>query len=230
MTQLLASINSLEEAEIVLNVGVDIIDLKQPSQGALGALSIEDVKQIVEFVAKRKPVSATVGDLPMLPDLVFDAVQNMAATGVDFVKIGVFPDGDSLASIKRLAALNHYRLIAVLFADALPDFCIITVLKDAGFTGVMIDTMDKSRGSLLSVIDEVRLTEFVQLCKTKGLLCGLAGSLRLSDIATLLPYSVDYLGFRGALCVAHQRTARLDKNAILTIKQAMLCNSYALQD
>ena len=221
MSKLLASINSLEEAAIVLNVGVDIIDLKQPSQGALGALSIEEVKHIVEFVAKRKPVSATVGDLPMLPDLVFDAVQNMAATGVDFVKIGFFPNGDSLATIQRLALLNQHRLIAVLFADALPDFAILTALKAAGFAGVMMDTMDKSRGSLLSVIDEARLTEFVGLCKEKGLLCGLAGSLRLSDIATLLPYSADYLGFRGALCQQHQRTATLNENAIFAIKHAV---------
>lgn len=221
MSKLLASVNSLEEAEIVLNAGVDIIDLKQPSQGALGALSIEEVKQIVEFVAKRKPVSATIGDLPMLPDLVFDAVQNMAATGVDFVKIGFFPEGNSVATIQRLASLKHYHLIAVLFADALPDFAILGALKSAGFAGVMMDTMDKSRGSLLSVIDETRLIEFVQLCKEKELLCGLAGSLRLSDIATLLPYSADYLGFRGALCQQHQRTARLDKNAIFAIKHAV---------
>jgi len=52
-------------------------------------------------------------------------------------------------------------------------------------------------------------------------LCGLAGSLRLDDIATLMPYKADYLGFRGALCEQHQRVGQLNQAAIIQIKQAI---------
>lgn len=48
MTGMLASIKNLREAEFVLNANVDIIDLKQPEFGALGALPVELVAEIVQ--------------------------------------------------------------------------------------------------------------------------------------------------------------------------------------
>ena len=92
MTGMLASIKNLREAEFVLNANVDIIDLKQPEFGALGALPVELVAEIVQKINSRCPVSATVGDLPMDADVIFKAVSEMAKTGVDFVKIGFFPN------------------------------------------------------------------------------------------------------------------------------------------
>jgi uncharacterized protein (UPF0264 family) len=222
MTKMLASVNSVEEALLVLNAGVDIIDLKQPAQGALGALDTDTVRDIVKVVAGRCPVSATVGDLVMQPKLVFNAVQQMATTGVNYIKIGFFPNGDSSATIEKLAELTkQHALIAVLFADTQPDFAIIHTLKQAGFAGVMLDTMDKQQGSLTQVMSQTELNQFVELSKTDRLVCGLAGSLRLADILVLLYYQVDYLGFRGALCEQHQRTAQLSSEAIVRIKHAI---------
>lgn len=222
MTGMLASVNSIDEAMLVLNTVVDIIDLKQPASGALGALPTDLVTEIVDYCAGRCPVSATVGDLPMQPDLVFNAVNAMVKTGVDYIKIGFFPDGDSLATVQKLAELTpKYALIAVLFADTQPDFAIIPVLKQAGFTGVMLDTMDKQQGSLTQVMTKTDIAEFVRLAKTQSLLCGLAGSLKLADIATLMPFQVDYLGFRGALCEQQQRTQQLNVLAIAQIKQTI---------
>ena len=91
MTGMLASVNSLEEALLVLSADVDIIDLKQPAFGALGALDIATVKQIVAEIDGRCPVSATIGDLPVQPDPIFNAVKAMAETEVDYIKIGFFP-------------------------------------------------------------------------------------------------------------------------------------------
>jgi uncharacterized protein (UPF0264 family) len=222
MTGMLASVNSVAEAVLVLNAQVDIIDLKQPAQGALGALDTDLVSQIVLEIAGRCPVSATVGDLPMQPEIVFNAVKAMADTGVDYVKIGFFPDGDSLAVVEKLAELTpKTALIAVLFADAIPDFAIIVALKQAGFAGVMLDTMDKQKGSLTQVMTQTEIGQFVALARRHSLLCGLAGSLRLGEIAALMPYQVDYLGFRGALCEQHQRTGQLNPQSIVHIKQAI---------
>lgn len=223
MTGMLASVNSIAEAVLVFNAQVDIIDLKQPELGALGALETDLVCQIVAEIAGRCPVSATVGDLPMQPELVFNAVKAMAHTGVDYVKIGFFPDGDWYATVEKIAEITPKNaLIAVLFADAQPDFFIITALKQAGFAGVMLDTMDKHKGSLTQVMTCADIAQFVALAKSHSLLCGLAGSLRLDDIATLMPYRADYLGFRGALCEQHQRTGRLDQQAIAKIKQVLM--------
>ena len=181
MTGMLASVNSVAEALLVLNANVDIIDLKQPASGALGALDIDLVKQIVAGIDGRCPVSATIGDLPMQPDLVFNAVKTMAETGVDYIKIGFFPDGDWLETVNKLSVLSQQNiaLIAVLFADIQPDLTIVDSLKDAGFTGVMLDTMDKQNGSLMQVMEKTEIGQFVRLAKARQLLCGLAGSLKL---------------------------------------------------
>ena len=222
MSKMLASVNSVAEALLVLNAEVDIIDLKQPALGALGALDIELVTEIVEKIAGRCPISATVGDLPMQPELIFNTVNAMAQTTVDYIKIGFFPDGDSFAVAEKLSELaKTYKLIAVLFADTQPDFSIIPTLKAAGFAGVMLDTMNKQQGSLTQVMTLSDIARFVKLAKTQSLLCGLAGSLKLDDINILKPFQADYLGFRGALCVQQHRTGQLDSSAIDQIKQAI---------
>jgi len=222
MTGMLASVNSLEEALIVLDAKVDIIDLKQPAQGALGALETTEVREIVSAINGLCPVSATVGDLPVQADIVYNAVADMAKTGVDYIKIGFFPGGDCLGTLAELSPLaQDNALIAVLFADANPDFSLLQTLNAAGFKGVMLDTMDKTRGSLTQIMASADIAHFVLQANAYQLLCGLAGSLRLEDIGTLAPYQADYLGFRGALCQRHQRTAQLDRQAIGLIQQAL---------
>ncbi|CAC9626062.1 4-(hydroxymethyl)-2-furancarboxaldehyde-phosphate synthase [uncultured Gammaproteobacteria bacterium] len=223
MNKMLASVNCLEEAMIVEQAQVDIIDLKQPSLGALGALELDVVSQIVNSPQLSKAISATVGDLPMQADTIFNAVEKMAATGVDYVKIGFFPEGNWLPIIQQLKSLTqaNIKLIAVLFADQNPD---LNTLKDfalAGFCGVMLDTMDKKNGSLTQVMPRQEIQNFVENSKKYKLLCGLAGSLRLQDIANLKPLQADYLGFRGALCNQHQRTSAIDQQALLAIRSAL---------
>ena len=62
MTQLLISIKNAQEAKLALASGVDIIDLKDPNIGALGALDLATTKVIVDLVNGRAIVSATVGE------------------------------------------------------------------------------------------------------------------------------------------------------------------------
>jgi uncharacterized protein (UPF0264 family) len=223
MTGLLASVNSVVEALLVLDADVNIIDLKQPALGALGALDIATVKQIVAEIDGRCPVSTTIGDLAMQPDPVFNAVKVMAETGVDYIKIGFFPGDDWHGTVKKLSALTQQNLalIAVLFADTQPDFAIMSLLKEAGFAGVMLDTMDKKKGSLTKVMSNMEIGQFVAQAKAMKLLCGLAGSLRLEDIPELMPHNADYLGFRGALCQGYDRVGQLNKQAVIQIRCAI---------
>lgn len=229
MTGMLASVNSVDEALLVLSAEVDIIDLKQPALGALGALDLDDIKQIVAVIAGRRTVSATIGDLPMQPEIVFNAVQLMAETGVDYIKIGFFPGDDWLGTLKKLSTLvpQKQALIAVLFADTQPDLTILATLKASGFVGVMLDTMDKQQGSLTQVLAAEQIATFVSQAKELQLLCGLAGSLRISDIPELIAYHPDYLGFRGALCQEHNRVGQLNVQAVRAIKEAMQAGSMS---
>jgi uncharacterized protein (UPF0264 family) len=222
MTGMLASVTSAAEAGLVLGAGADIIDLKQPSAGALGALPEATIREIVASVDGRHPVSATVGDLPMVPHTVAEAVARTAMLGVDIVKVGIFPGGDRDACLSALgaAAARGTRIVIVLFADQGPDFGLVERARDLGLAGVMLDTADKRSGGLRRHLSNPQLAEFVGRARAAGLLCGLAGSLGLGDIPALLPLGADYLGFRGALCRTG-RTSPLDVELVRAVSAAI---------
>ncbi len=223
MTRVLASVTSVIEASLALDGGADIIDLKNPRQGALGALPIQTIQAIVAFVAGRVPVSATIGDLPMHAATVAERVRETADTGVDIVKIGLFGQTghqDCIAAVAPLAA-RGIGVVAVLFADGQPDFGLLPSMAQAGFMGAMLDTADKKSGRLTDCLSEAMLGNFVQTGRRLGLLTGLAGSLRLQDLDVLVPMAPDYLGFRGALCHGGDRNAEFD-SARLGVITALL--------
>lgn len=219
MTKFLASVRDAGEAEAALAAGADIIDLKDPAKGALGALTPEGIASCVVAIAGRAEVSATVGDLPMVPDRVRSTVLATAAMGVDYVKLGLFPGGDARACLNLLAEeVPGLRLILVVFADALPRFDAIRAASRIGASGVMLDTARKDGSSLLDHLPLDRLADFVFSARAEGLLAGLAGSLKASYVPALLPLKPDLLGFRGALCRNGARGAALDTSACDAIR------------
>jgi len=222
MTGFLASVTSAAEAEIVLAAGADIIDLKDPRSGALGALPSPIIREAVRTVASRRTISATAGDLPMRPRMVADAVARIADLGVDIVKVGLFAGGDAIACIAALAeqAARGTRIVAVLFADQAPDFAVIDRLHEAGFAGAMLDTADKRAGGLRRHLGDVLLGGFIERVSRRGMLSGLAGSLSLADVAPLARHGPDYLGFRGALCAAGRMSA-LDPARVRAVRAAI---------
>jgi (5-formylfuran-3-yl)methyl phosphate synthase len=221
--RLLASVKNADEALIALASGADVIDCKDPSRGALGALTLEAVREIRAVVPRRVPLSATVGDLVPDAAVVCAATEAMAATGVDYVKIGFFPGGDAKATIRALGAgsYGHAALVGLLLADRDPDFDLIKPMADAGFSGVMIDTADKKCGALPDVASRDRLAFFLSEARHYGLFAGLAGALRLEHIPGLLALRPGLLGFRGALCRAADRSGSLDGDAMAAVRRAI---------
>ena len=222
--QFLASVTCLNEAQLVLDANVDIIDLKNPAEGALGALPLATIQEIVKLIDKRKLVSATIGDLVMDPLLIEPAVQAISETGVDIVKVGFFGSENHVAcalSLKK-QILNGTKVVAVLFADQHPNFDFMDNLKAAGFYGAMLDTAEKSSGGLLNHLSLEILSAFTQKAKSLNLLSGLAGSLTLNDISMLNECYPDYLGFRGALCDSLNRRSEIAINQVLNIKDTLL--------
>ncbi len=219
MSLMLASVTNAAEAAMAMAGGADIVDLKDPAKGALGALPVADVAAIVATGRGTSPFSAVTGDLPMQPALIVEAASAMAATGVDFVKIGLFPDPATVDCIKALAPLaGKTALVGVLFADLEPDFGLVALMAASGFKGAMLDTARKGGGRLLQHLGMPALTHFTALCRQHGLLSGLAGSLEAPDVPRLLAAAPDYLGFRGALCRKHDRNAGLDAQAFALIR------------
>lgn len=223
-TGLLISVRDVDEARIALAAGADLIDLKEPEAGALGAVDLALAREIVATIGGGRTTSAAVGDLPADASVLGEAARRMASSGVDFVKIGWFgsPAADICAEIRALARVAAaVDLIAVLFADAFPPNDPVAAAAAAGFAGVMIDTADKHSGRLTDYLDVGRLREFVISARRNKLMCGLAGSLRCSDIARLAELAPDYLGFRGAACIRNCRGGRLDAQRVIELRTTL---------
>jgi len=215
VTLFLASVTGPAEAEIALAHGADIIDLKDPAKGAFGAVEPEIVRATVAALAGRRPVSAVMGDLPMRPDAIVAAVATLAATGVDYVKVGLPADERREACIRALAApARRTKVVGVMFADRGADAALVPLMAACGFAGAMLDTAGKQAGRLLQLMDVTALRDFVAACRAHGLLSGLAGSLETPDVPRLLLLEPDYLGFRRALCAGEDRAARIDPDAV----------------
>ena len=198
MSKILASIKDLSEAKILMGTDIDIIDLKDPSKGALGRLKKNDIEIIVNFINKKKLTSSTVGDLPNDKELISKNVNEISLTNVDFIKIGVY-DNDYIKTLCNIKSSK--KLIAVFFADRfLPTKDEIRDLKNSGFSGVMVDTSNKKSGNLFNHVTYSQINNFLTVAKNINLLTGIAGSINKTHIGEIIKLNPNYMGFRGALC------------------------------
>jgi FolB domain-containing protein len=219
MTLLLASVTGPQEAEIAVAGRADIVDLKDPSRSAFGAVEPELVRETVAAVGGRRLVSAVTGELPMEPGTIAAAAEAMAEAGADYVKVGLYPAAGREACIRALSVLaRRTKVIGVMFADEGADESLLPLMAASGLAGAMLDTAHKGGRRLLDHMDLPTLGTFVAAARARGLQAGLAGALEPPDIPRLLLLAPDVLGFRSALCVAHDRTTRIDPAAIDVVR------------
>jgi len=223
MTRLLISVSTAAEACLALAAGADIVDGKDAAAGPLAALPDVTLRDIVAAVAGRVPVSATIGDWPAEPDVLLQAAERVAAAGVDWVKVGFYPGGDWDACRAALAPLaQRTPLIALLLADRTPNPTEqLAAFAAAGFRGVMLDTASKDGRRLTDHSSIGSLSGFVAEARKHHLQCGLAGSLRQTDLADLLPLGADVLGFRGAACHDGRRAKALCADRVTALADAL---------
>lgn len=228
MMQLLISVKNLEEAKLAQKLCVDMIDLKDPNIGALGALNLQEtaliMRQLKGCDIYRPTVSATIGEQhASLADLIA-AIKQRVKIGVDIIKIAVddyFYMADFYTEIRKLSQTGT-KVVAVFFANNEINFDLLPKLQQAGFYGAMLDTQFKQH-DLLSLQTKQALHFFTQICHQYQLKCGLAGSLKPLHIDALLKINPTYIGFRGGVCENSLRTSVLNQAKMLEV-QDMLRN------
>ena len=226
----LASVRDRGEALLAAALGADIIDLKEPREGALGAVVHAEQRAILAALGPRRPaVSATVGDLPLAAAPLAAAIRATAANGVDIVKFGVFAAGEEAAAglraLGRELRGERPTLVVVLLADWLGGLGEILdiacrAIGECGAAVVMLDTAGKAGGSLPELLAPLELARFVDAVQAAGRFAGLAGSLRAEHIEQLAATGADLLGFRGALCKGG-RAAGLDPAAFRVVRERL---------
>lgn len=205
MTRLLVSVRSAAEAEMALAAGVDLIDVKEPSRGSLGAADQATLQAVANTIGGRAPLSAALGELLDEPLLAPRRLNN-----VQYAKCG-------LAGCRNLAdwpiRLQHLfdelpsgvTPVAVAYADwaaadAPPPARVLEEAPRLGCGAVLVDTYVKGQGGLTDFVPLPELRRFVTAARRAGLMIVLAGSLRATDFDRLLPLEPHYLAVRQAVC------------------------------
>ncbi|BAO88039.1 (5-formylfuran-3-yl)methyl phosphate synthase [Caballeronia cordobensis] len=203
MTALLASVRSSDEAFDAANAGADLIDLKEPGAGALGGVAIHDIARIVRELRARyavRPISATIGDFPNdAIDEITSRVLDVAAAGVDYVKVGVSPGVGASACLRHLAGLPA-AVVPVLLSDDGVDRELAALAVRLGFVGIVFDTAHKDGRTLFDCVDVEGLAGCMADARSRGVMTAVAGSLGWGDLDRIRMLSPDIAGFRGALC------------------------------
>ncbi len=223
MTQLLISVKNVEESLEARYAGADVIDLKDPENGALGALDTEIVGQILAQLKDNAFVSATVGEAHESVAALARDIQVYASLGVDVVKLSVselFLQEAFFMEMRKLTS-QGIKLVAVFFAENTIDLTLIKELKRCGFYGAMIDTQNKTKSLLETQSSEV-LNAFTMQCKQLQLISGLAGSVNKSHIDRLIQFKPDFIGMRGGVCRKKERTATLLQDKIVEVNRMLL--------
>ena len=228
MTGLLVSVRSVAEASIALVAGADLIDVKEPERGPLGAADATVWSAVCHSVGRTKPVSVALGEL-----LELEEIPMQSLTGVSYAKVGLAGCRHEPNWFKRWSNAirslpNGVMPVAVAYADWLkadspPATVVLQRAKAAGCGAILMDTFDKTAGSLLDYWSLVALSRWVASAQEKGLTVVLAGSLDEQSIPLVLRSAPDYIGVRGAAC----RNGR--KNAIDQTRVSNLAASLTLK-
>jgi (5-formylfuran-3-yl)methyl phosphate synthase len=85
--KLLVSVTDAREARAAVQGGVDIVDVKNPAEGSLGAPTPGMIARVRDTVPPELPVSAAIGDLPNLPGTAALAALGAARSGATYMKV-----------------------------------------------------------------------------------------------------------------------------------------------
>lgn len=227
--KLLVSPVSVEEAKIAKLGGADIIDVKNPSEGSLGANFPWVIKAVKKAVGN-VPVSATIGDFTYKPGTASLAALGAASAGAEYIKVGLYDIHtkeeamDMLVNIVR--SVKGYDKNKKVVAAGYSDYMRINSIsplelpligKEAGVDVVMVDTGIKDGRSTFEFLTEEELKEFVSSARKLGLQTALAGTIKFEDMPLLKEISPDIIGVRGCVC-GGDRDSTIKKELVARLK------------
>jgi len=220
--RLLVSVVSAAEARAALAGGADIIDVKDPREGALGAPSPRTLSEVVAAVGGAVPVSVALGDLPDLPHTAALAARGAVACGADYVKLGlrgVRGLDRAVALVAAVAdAVGHAASGVGAPADAAevhpPAFdpaLLPELVARTGIAGALVDTLVKDGRGLYGSVSPAALEDLLARTRAAGGSFGVAGQLRAGQLGLV---AADIVGVRSAVCRGGDRAGSLDAGLV----------------
>lgn len=229
--RLLVSVTDAEEARIAAAAGVDIVDVKNPAEGSLGAPGPAVIARVRAAVPPGRPVSAAIGDMPNLPGTAALAALGAARSGATYVKVGLWgtaTEGEAIALLRAVReAVPGAAVVAAAYADArrleqapLAPNLLPSVAHAAGVEVCLLDTGIKDGRGLLEWLSPEALTSLVAEAHDAGLEMALAGALRAEDLPVVRETGADIAGVRSAVCV-DGRSSPLDGTLVAAMRERL---------
>jgi len=216
--KLLISPKNEKEAVEAISGGADIIDVKNPKEGPLGASFPWVIKRIRQITPTNIEVSCTLGEVPNLPGSMALASLGAAATGVNYIKAGLYglktlEEAVYLMQSVTKAAKEYnpsIKVVASGYADAarlstVDPLLVPKIVYEAQADIAMLDTAIKDGKSLFNFLTKPQLQRFVDAAHSYGLKAALAGSLQKEDLLVVHALGADVAGLRGAACTLSDR-------------------------
>lgn len=210
--KLLVSPINVEEANICKLGGADIIDVKNPKEGSLGA-NFPWMIKAVKNAAGTTQVSATIGDFNYKPGTASLAALGAAVAGADYIKVGLYDIQTREQAMEMLTNIvrsvkdydKNKKVVASGYSDykrinSISPFELPAIGEAAGVDIVMMDTGIKDGRSTFEFLNNEELKEFVTSARDHGLQTALAGTIKFEDIPLLKSISPDIIGVRGCVC------------------------------
>lgn len=231
---LISPINT-DEALEAIEGGADIIDVKNPKEGSLGANFPWVIRSIRELTPKGMLVSATLGDVPYKPGTISLAAAGAVISGADYIKVGLYGTrnySEALEVMENVVTavkdLNQDALVVASgYADAhrvgaVDPMEIPRIAADSGSDLAMVDTAIKDGKTLFDFMDEEKILKFTSTAHDYGLKNALAGSIKENQLEKLSKLGCDVVGVRGAACTGGDRNSgRIHRSAVARLKQMM---------
>jgi uncharacterized protein (UPF0264 family) len=230
--KLLVSVTDADEARVAVAGGADIVDVKNPAEGALGAPTPGAIARVRDAVPPERPVSVAIGDLPNLPGTAALAALGAARSGAAYVKAGLWGTStvDEAAALLRAvrdALAGSAVVVAAAYADAarvparpLGPRAVVAAARRAQVGGCLVDTALKDGRGLLEWLSLDAVAALVAEAHAADLQMAFAGALREAELAAIRETGADIAGVRSAACRGGVRTAPLDAERIARLHAA----------
>lgn len=231
--KLLVSPVNIIEAKAAANGGADIIDVKNPKEGSLGANFPWIIRSVKEAVNSTRPISATIGDLNYKPGTASLAALGAAVAGAEYIKMGLFDiqtreqaldmSRHVVRSVKDydptkkvvISGYSDYGRINSIPVNELPSVC-----AESGADVVMMDTGIKDGRSTFEFMTSDELSAFINSAHDLGLETAIAGTIKFEDIDTLNQLGPDIIGVRGCVC-GGDRTSSIRQHLVEELKSIL---------
>ena len=227
--RLLVSVRDAAEARLAAP-WVDILDLKNPDAGPLGAVDAEVLRQVLAMRPQPPRLSVALGELSQVAEELIRLLGREPGN-VCYAKVGLAGWAQRADWTSQLGRLRRrlppeVELIPAAYADwqrvqAPEPWRVLDSLAELRCGTFMLDTAVKDGLRLWDHLAPEQVKRLVQEARCRGHRVVLAGSLRAEDVPLVRRFGAEVLAVRGAVC--RRGRDRLEPGRLRLLAERLQC-------